>query len=114
MHRYEHERTDRIVYRLQRCKRYLLWATLVSCLVAFGLPAATFGMFAFGAVAGALVGLAMGGAFGLAVGYFTGTIFGTFLECVIDWMCELLVAQGQQIQPNRDLDRVGAWKSTNF
>lgn len=110
MLRYEHEHTGKIVDRLQRCKGYLSWAMLVSSLVLFGLPAACFGLFAFAALAGPMLGLALGGFFGLTVGYFTGTIFGTFMECAIDWMCQLLVAQGQQVAPFPEPDPADRWK----
>lgn len=90
---HEEPRSDQIIRRLQNCKRYLLWACKVTFVIMFSAPGAWLGSLAGGpgksAAAGALIGLVASS----AVGVYIGMIVGIFLECVIDWMCQLLAVQ---------------------
>lgn len=106
MLRYDHERTDYIVEQLRGSKNYLLRLCCFAATTASGALAAGAARF-LGAGPGEAIFL---GIVFAAIGYAAAAFANIWLEIAIEWMCQLLVAQGQLVefaarQNARNLDR---------
>jgi hypothetical protein len=95
---YEHERTEQIVQRLQGAARLLAYITIPVAIAAIGLAGGWMGAaIAEDTKVGMRAGLAVGGLVGLFVGIYVVPV----LSAIIEWMCQMLIAQGALLDTTR-------------
>jgi hypothetical protein len=90
---YDHDRTERIVERLRNAEGVVRFITVVSSMTFFALV----GMSA-GATARSSEGVIIGGVIGAGVGLGIGNLSMVLVSAIIEWMCQLLIAQGELVK----------------
>lgn len=93
---YDHQRTETIVQRLRAAEKILRLAAILAGIVTFGFPAYAVVRISEGSIQGIVAG-----AFGGLFGYFVGAAFMVLVAATIEWMCQLLVAQGELLEVAR-------------
>jgi hypothetical protein len=87
---YDHDRTEKIVQRLRDAERAGKWAVVAFAVVLLA---------ALGALMGRVAGTAGGG---MVAGSLLGVMIGMYatavVSAVMEWMCQLLIAQGSMVQ----------------
>jgi hypothetical protein len=93
---YDHDRTEQIVSRLRNAEKIVRVVITLSTTLIIGLPALLVGL-----DAGGQNGAIAGGVFGAIVGYFLGSYTVVLMSAVIEWMCQLLIAQGEIVAASK-------------
>lgn len=93
MLRYEHGRTDKIVQRLRNVEGFVRFVTIATAMALFAISGISVGL-AGGSDVGAVIGGIAGGMFGFLIGGNSVII----LSAVIEWMCQIVIAQGELIE----------------
>jgi hypothetical protein len=84
---YDHERTEQIVQRLREADRAARWAVAAFAVLLFA---------AFGALIGGGSGAVVGAMLGAMIGMYASAV----VSAVLEWMCQLLIAQGSMVHRN--------------
>lgn len=90
---YDHERTEKIVERLRNAESIVRVVTILTAIAFFTLMGLSAGA-ASRSSDGVVIGAVIGGIVGFGVGNFSMVL----LSAVIEWMCQLLIAQGQIVE----------------
>ena len=88
---YEHDRTEEIVNRLMTIANIIRLLTVLGSILVFGV---------IGLAVGALEGsryIGLAGIVGAVIGAFIGSKTFSFFEIVLEWMAQMIIAQGQII-----------------
>ncbi len=93
---YEHERTEKIVERLRDAEHIVRLITIMSSVALFALTGISM-MAANGFAAYLMVGGIIGVLIGVGIGHYSMIL----LSAVIDWMCQMLIAQGEVIEETK-------------
>ena len=88
---YDHARTKEIVAHLVAIGNTVRWFIIIIFAIAFAIVAASFGGLVFGEGVAPLVA----GILGLIIGGMLGNTFSAFVTIGIEWMAQMLVAQGE-------------------
>jgi hypothetical protein len=93
---YDSDRTEKIIERLRDAEAVMRFVTVLSTFGFFGLLGASAGA---GSPETAIVGGVLGAFLGLVVGRWSMLL----TSSVIEWMCQSLIAQGEQVEILRSL-----------
>jgi hypothetical protein len=99
MLRYEHRRTELIVERLRDVEGIIRFGTLATSIAAF----AAIGAF-LGTGTRSFEGILVLGAGGVMVGIVVGTYSMIVFSTIIEWMCQILIAQGEVVESSRRVE----------
>lgn len=92
MIQYDHEETEKIINRLRNAKVMIQGVTVSSFFILFTSTGILLGM-AIGGSTSLLFGFA-----GAVIGFSGGLLSVFFLSAVIEWLCQMLIVQGELIE----------------
>ena len=93
MLQYDHDRTEKIVERLRNAEGIVRIITIAS-------PVALLALTGLAATRSA-EGMIFGGVIGAGIGFVLGNYSKFLLSAVIEWMCQMLIAQGEVIEASK-------------
>ena len=99
---HEHNRTEEFVDDLQKTSKRIYLSVLIVCCANFAFLGLAVGVSIAGGVSIDVEASAAGGFFGAVIGFGLGWVAGSFgnmiISAVIEWMAQMLIAQGEMVE----------------
>ena len=93
---YDHSRTEKVIERLRNAEAIVRIVTILSAIILFGVAG-----FSTGASGGGIESAIIGGAIGAVVGFLVGIYSMVLISATIEWMCQMLIAQGEIVESTK-------------